>query len=513
MKFEDFSTPRFLIEQAEAEIRDDLEVIAKELDGAQKSDAGLVLQAKSLLQQMLNKARGILNKVHHDNHENGNIGPALTSINEDVTTYSMIHELEEEISQICIIVPNCDPIVGNLRAKISQLRVGIEGAFSREKAAGRAEAEKAGQEFMKSIDAALARLAEKIDGHAIQNYNNGDYTKSQINKMKTIEKNHQQLMALFDNLFRKKIKSGEVSQEEALKFANAAADGLVLDMSSLVNDPEGHGLIDSYVNPEYKKVYDVVIADLLVLMPAKTGGHAGPAEVALAALGNTSKQSDRKGDLVVDDVKYEVKGGSTPKNEAPTGGRLNGAKMSPGRHVHENFTKLLTKQHKNLLEQMQILFNKGEWKGKYLVSGLTASGIQNYERALNLTGYHKQQVIDLFHDLGSLLVLDYHDTVNSRVDQYYHDLLDSAISQSAQGIRISYEGIQKAITFVQHESYKKSDKFDRILLINKSSRSFAIISSGEDFVNKMNDGKVVVTNGLAINATDPQSATFHFTSK
>jgi hypothetical protein len=157
--------------------------------------------------------------------------------------------------------------------------------------------------------------------------------------------------------------------------------------------------------------------------------------------------------------------------------------------------------------------NKGEWKGKLLLSGITQSGTINYEKAMNLAGYNKQRAIDFFHDLGALLVTDYHATVNSRLDQYYHDLLDSAIQQSPEGIALDYQKLMQAITFIQHESYKKSNKFNHIILLNKISRTFTIIDSGEDFVNMIGDGRIRPTKGLSISTKDPQSASFSFTSK
>lgn len=513
MKFTDFSTPRFLLEQAEAEIKSDLDVIEKELETAQSSDRLLVAQAKNLLQTLINQARGVLNRAHHDAHENNEIGPVNQNINEDVGTYTLVHELENEIGQICITVPNCDPIVAALRNKVHKLRQTLEGAFDKQKAQGRAEAQQAALNFMQQIDSLLAILAQKIDGYVIPSYKNAGYKKTEINKMKTREKTQNSLVALFDSLFRKKIKSGEVTQDEALNFAKGAAEGYVLDMSSLVKNEERHGYVDEYVNPSYKKVYSAVIDDMLNTMPAKTGAIIGPGEIAMLALGNADTKAPGKGDLVVDGVMYEVKAGSYVKSEAPTGGRLNGSKIQTSKAAHADLEKLLKREHKLLWDKMNMLFSKGEWKGKYVISGITESGTKNYEKAMNLAGYNKQQAIDFLHDLGAILVIDYHDTVNRRVDQYYHDLIDSAVQQSPEGISLSYRGLIKAISFIQHESYKGTDKFNHILLLNKNNRTFTIIDSGEDFVNKINDGTVLLAKGLSINASDPQSATFHYTSK
>lgn len=513
MKFEDFSTPRFLLEQAENEIKSDLDVIEKELNSAQPSDANLVVQAKSLLQMLVNQAQGVLNRFHHDNHENGNLGPTPQKVTEDTSTYILIHELENQISQICITVPNCDPIVNTLRNSVHKLRSMIEGAFEAEKAAGRAEAQKAALDFMNQIDALLLKLAQKIDGFVVPHYKNAGYKKSDINKMKTREKTQNSLMSLFDSLFRKKIQTGDITQDQALTFAKGAAEGEVLDMRGLVNNEQRHGSIDAYVNPVYREVYSAVIKDMLNTMPAGTGAIIGPGEIALLALGNASTKAPGKGDMVIDGALYEVKAGGYQKGYAPTGGRLNGNKIQTSKAAHDSVLKMLKQNHKILWDKMNMLFDKGEWKGKYVISGITESGTKNYEKALNLANYSKQQTIEFLHDLGKQLVIDYDDTVSRRSDHFYHDLIDSAVTQTPEGIHLSYKGLMKAFSFIQHESYKNSDKFNHMLLLNKFARTFTIIDSGEDFVSKINDGTVLPAKGLSINASDPQSATFHYTSK
>lgn len=512
MRFTDFNESRLLLEAAQTGIENDLDVINKTLDKAEKTDAALVVKAKSVLQYFINQADKLLNKVHHDNHENNTeVGPA--PINENVAVNILTHELQDKIAEICRVMPDCDAYISNFYTAIDNFKDKVVAGFAQERAQGRADAEKAAVDFMNQIDGQLARLAKKVDGYSIPNYKNAGYTKKQISAFKTREKVQDGLMALFDNLFRKKIKTGELSQEEALAFAKAAADGDVIDMRELVQNKERHGKVDDYVNPSYKNVYSIVIDDLMNAMPAGTGGNVGPGEIAIAALGNPSEKAQGKGDLMIDNVHYEIKGGGFKKGEAGTGGRLNGDNIQNSKSVHQGLTRLLKNEHNTLYKAMQTLMNKGEWKGKLLLSGITQSGTINYEKAMNLAGYNKQRAIDFFHDLGALLVTDYHATVNSRLDQYYHDLLDSAIQQSPEGIALNYQKLMQAITFIQHESYKKSNKFNHIILLNKISRTFTIIDSGEDFVNMIGDGRIRPTKGLSISTKDPQSASFSFTSK
>jgi len=511
MKFTDFSTPRFLLEQAENQIETDLKVIEKELDTAAKTDASLVIKTKGLIQAMINKASSILNKVHHDKHESGNL--VSDPITEDVATYTLIEELNNKIQMICDEVPNCDPIVGAFRDTIAKLRVTVDGAFEKTKAEGRAAAEADAVKFMNAIDAQLARLAQKIDGFVIPNYKDAGFTKNEISKMKTREKTQNTLMDLFDTLFRRKIKTGELKQEEALEFARAAADGQVINMINLVRAEGGHGSIDDYVNPTHKGVYNIIINDLLNSMPAGTGGNVGPGELALAALGDPTEKAQEKGDLIIDGQGYEIKGGNYKKGTAPTGGRLNGTQIQPGKAAHAGVTRLLRKEHNKLWKVMNQLHRKGDLKGKSIVSGITKSGTDNYQRSLNAAGYSKNDSVQFLHDLIQELVSNYKEVRGSRTDQYYENLIDAAVNQTPEGVTLSYEGLMKAITFIQHESYKTTDGFDHIMLINKSTRTFTIISSGEDFVDKISSGTVLPAKGLSITATDPQTATFHWTTK
>ena len=512
MRFTDFNESRLLLEAAQTGIQNDLDIINKTLDKAEKTDAALVVKAKSVLQYFINQADKLLNKVHHDNHENNTeVGPA--PINENVAVNILTHELQDKIAEICRVMPDCDAYINNFYTAIDNFKDKVVEGFAQERAQGRAEAEKAAVDFMNQIDVQLGRLAVKVDGFTVPNYRNAGFTKKQIKAFQTREKVQTGLMGLFDNLFRKKIKTGELSQEEALAFAKAAADGDVIDMRQLVQNKERHGSVDDYVNPSYKNVYNIVIDDLMNAMPGSTGGATGPGEVALAALGNPSQKAENKGDLVIDGVLYELKGGGFIKGEAATGGRLNGDRILASDAAHAMVVQLLKKEHNNLYKAMQTLFNKGEWKGRLLISGITASGVVNYEKALNLAGYNKQQTIDFLHDLGAIFTVNYHDIVNSRLDQYYHDLLDSAITQTPEGIGLNYTKLIQAITFIQHESYKKTNKFNHIILLNKSTRTFTIIDSGEEFVEKIGNGQVKLAKGLPINANDPQKATFSFTSK
>jgi hypothetical protein len=501
MRFSDFKYK--LVESQEDQLAGDLKVIGKEIADAEKSDELLARKAKSLLQTLVNKAKAYLDKTQQQ------------PVAEDATTYSLIDELNSTIASICDTVPNCDPIVQSFREQIAKLRGTIEGAFEKEKAAGRAEAEKEAQDFMLAVDEQLARLAQKIDGHVVKNWQAPDVKMNaqDIKKEVTRQKSQDALMDLFDNLFRRKIKTGELKQGDALSFAKAAADGKVIDMTQLVAAPDGHGLIDDYVNPKYKAVYDVIIADLLNSMPAGTGGNVGPGELALAALGNPTEKAIDKGDLIIDKVAYEIKGGNFGvKGQTPTGGRLNSTKIKDGKSAYDAFEKTL-RAKKELWKALNELAASGDLKGKRLVSGFTQGGVTNYEMAFNKAGYRKPQAIEVLEELIKDIVMNYDEVMDSREDHSFHNLLDSAVTQEKQGITINFEQLKKAITFVQYHSYNLADGVEKIMLLNKGRRTFTIIDDGEDFINKIDSGHAVATKALSVTPTDPQTASFHWTSK
>mgnify|MGYP000197172752 CR=1 FL=1 len=521
MKFTDFSTPSFLIEAQVDQIKDDLSAINKEVDVAAKADPSLAIQVKGALQKLLNYTHKVLSTHRHQSHEEGTAGSHNTPmVMEDVQHLALINELEDQILQIRHTVPNPETIIAPLQSYLAKLRESTHKLAERSKDEGYQQAQKEQQDFMKAIDDQLKRLAEKIDGHVVRDWqspteNGKKMNKNEKAKEKTRAKVQSGLMDLFDSLFRNYIKSGKLTQDEALNFAKAAADGEVIDMRRLVNSKQGHGLIDDYVNPTHKKVYDVIIDKLLTAMPAGTGGNVGPGELALAALGNPTEKAIDKGDLIIDGVAYEIKGGNSNKAAgAQTGGRLNGTKIQGAKAAHAAILNLLKKEHKTLYTAMLRVFQRGDYvRGKTLIPGITESGTINWEKGLNEAGYSKNQTVNFFHDMLATIVSNYDEVTNSKTEQYYNRLLDAAIQQTEEGVGLDYRGLMKAITFIQHNSYKTTDKFDHIMLLNKGGRSFTIINDGQDFVNKIDAGTVIPTKGLSIVDNDPQTATFHWTSK
>lgn len=528
MKFKDFSTPEFLIEAEVNQIKDDLSAINKEVNVASKADPSLAIQVKGALQKIVNFTHNVLTRHRIKSHNDGTAGSAV--VNDIINSphmqvvsgvgskeLALINELEDQITQIRHTIPNPEAVITPIRATIAKLRASTHSLAERSKDEGYQAAQKEQQDFMKSIDKQLKRLAEKIDGHVVRDWQSPSLkmNKIQKDKEKTRAKVQTGLMDLFDSLFRNYIKLGKMTQEEALTFASAAADGLVIDMRKLVNSNQGHGLIDDYVNPAHKKVYNTVIDKLLNAMPAGTGGNVGPGELALAALGNPTEKATTKGDLIIDGVAYEIKGGNSNKKiGAQTGARLNGSKIQNGKSVHAGIVKLLKNEHNNLYKSMQRVFQRGEYvRGKNLIPGITDSGTINWEKGLNEAGYSKNQAISFFHDMIEVMVVNYDEVTGSKTDQYYNSLLDAAIQQTEEGVSLDYRGLMKAVTFIQHNSYKTSDKFDHIMLLNKGGRTFTIIKDGQDFVNKIDDGTVIPTQGLSIVDNSPQTATFQWTSK
>ena len=109
--------------------------------------------------------------------------------------------------------------------------------------------------------------------------------------------------------------------------------------------------------------------------------------------------------------------------------------------------------------------------------------------------------------------MNYKDVMNSREDHTYHNLLDRGVIQNKDGVTLEFESIKKAITFVQYTSYNLADGVEKILLLNKANRTFTIINNGQDFLDKIDSGHAIATKALSVTATDPQTASFHWTSK
>lgn len=500
-----------LFESKVDQINQNIEKIEKEIDVAAKTDSLLVNKVKSLVRQLTNHAHNVLNRVSQEQ-----------PVQEDASSDAELEALKAAVARlesVCEENPNVCPVIQPeidlITQQINKIADAVEGAFEKGRSEGRAEAEKDALDFMNSIDEQLARLAQKIDGHVVKDWQAPDIkmTKADIKKEQTRQNTQNALMDLFDNLFRRKIKTGELKQQDALTFAKAAADGKVIDMTKLVQAPDGHGRIDDYVNPKYKKVYDIIIRDLLNSMPAGTGGNVGPGELALAALGNPTEKAIEKGDLIIAGEAYEIKGGNFSKGQTSTGGRLNSTKIADGKGAFNNIQKTLKKDFPDIWKALNELASEGELKGKTLVSGFTFDGVKNYEKALNRAKFRKPQAINFFEELIKNIVMNYKEVMDARTDETYHDLLDKAVVQNKDGIEINFDSIKKAITYVQYLSYNLADGVEKIMLLNKANRTFTIINDAGDFMSKIDSGHAIAVKNLSVTATDPQTASFHWTSK
>lgn len=452
IKENDMKASEFMNE--EQSVQSDLQQIST----AVKADPNKAEYAKKFLSNLLDFTKNIVAKVKT---KPVNAAPANAAVNTMPSTQpvkeaaadiaslgvdNLIKELNLQIDEICKTVQNCDPIVSILRKKITELKKTVQGAFT----LGKAASEKETQKYFSDLEAALKPLVAKVSSNP---------------KISSAVKS--QLEGWFNNAV---LRDKRVTKEQMIAFLKEAAEGHIIDMKTLVTKPQGNIL--DYVNPKYKDIFMMFKNVIFDYKPGGSGANLGPAEVALTLLGNPAEKAD-VGDIRVDGVMYELKGGSQGK-----GGRLNGKEIlkptSGGAFIKDYFSKKL--------KTIQPMWanKKGKKVHKY---NWNATGIERLNQDLITAGYRTAQRNKILYDF--LLKLWQHIITNHEQINGFEDKIIEMIDPKLGAI-----DPKKAIpnaTKLLYQSYQLSDgqlvgkkKLMNILVINSESLNYKIIKQEKD---------------------------------
>lgn len=424
----------------------------QQISAAVKQDPQKANYAKSVLSKLLDFTKTVLTTAKTRQKSEKDASDVSAPVQENTTDIAslgvdaLVEELNQQIDEICKTIQNCDPIVSILRTKIIELKQTVQGAFTLGKASG----EKEVQKYFSDLEAVLKPLVAKVS----QNKKLADSIKSQLE-------------GWFNNAV---LRDKKISREDMIGFLREAGQGHIIDMKSLVNSSQGN--VMDYVNPRYKDIFLMFKNAIFDYKPGGTGANLGPAEVALTVLGNPAEKAE-VGDIKVDGVMYELKGGSGGK-----GGRLNGKEIlkptSGGAFIKDYFAKKIKNIEPTWTNEKNKKIHKYNWNTK---------GISKLNQDLIAAGYTKTQRNKMLYDF--LLKLWQHIITNSSQINDFGDKIADMID-TQEGIVNSRKAILNA-TKLLYQSYQLSDgqlvdgvKSMNIMVINSETLNYRIVRQESD---------------------------------
>ena len=303
----------------------------------------------------------------------------------------------------------------------------------------------------------------------------------------------------------KLLSEGKTTTKEIKNFLQACLDGRVINLLNMVKTNQG--LIDNYVNDEYKNDYENFVKEnIFSYSPGATSGAIGPGELALAMLGDPANKATSGGDLYIGDTLYEIKAG-----KGTSGGRMNSKQIvsaTAGMPVWEKGINQILRDAK-AEGKIEISDKKGKSQkiplklytgtthnktGKGYKPGsrynFNPSGIKGLnddilipyaeEAGKNTKKTAKDVTYQLFHDAFKALVGNW-DQIPNADKAIYNAVNDDGT--------VEYANMAKAYTSIAYKSYQAADEVEQILFIRTDTRHFSIIEGHDDFMSAIEFGK------------------------
>lgn len=293
------------------------------------------------------------------------------------------------------------------------------------------------------------------------------------------------------------LRDRKITQEDLSQFLNDAIDSHIIDMNAMVGTNEGN--IGRFItNPKHKEIFDVIKDDIFSYIPGGTGANIGPGEVALTMFGNPIRKGDI-GDLEIDGVMYEVKGGRTRGKESGYGGRLNGkAVLKPTsglRVINEYFKKKLPDVPAVAKSEKGKPISRFNWNPK---------GINNLNFVVGENIKRKDRKIafmqGLMYELWSTLITNHEEIKN--FDQKVLSIVEADGNiDPANAMRITTELLYESYALSDGEKVRGKPQFN-IIVLNAGTLNYQIIRKPQDI------SKVQIVGGIswtdANQSTSPQ---------
>lgn len=293
------------------------------------------------------------------------------------------------------------------------------------------------------------------------------------------------------------LRDRKFTQEDFKDFLNDALSGKVIDMSSLVKSDKGN--VNNFVtDPKHKLIFDIIKDDVFGYKPGGTGANMGPGEVALTMFGNPIRKGEI-GDLDIDGIMYEVKGGQTTGKESGYGGRMNGKqvqKPTSGFVLINNFFK------KYLPTVDPIAIGPTGKKGSRFNWNTKGLNALNDVMITNVKKKDKRSILlkELMFTLWSGLINN-RDEIKNFQERVYSMITDDGIVDIGKAIQTAAELLYESYALSDGQMIKGKPIFN-IIVLNAGNLNYQIIRSSKDI------SKVRIVGGISWNdanqSTSPQ---------
>jgi hypothetical protein len=377
----------------------------------------------------------------------------------------VIKELNNQIAQICNTVPDCDPIILNIKQQIKKLQIHFKQEYQR----GISDSEKATQKYFSDVASSIEPLIKKLGTN------------------KTIQSDvKEKLEGMFS---RAVLRNMQLSREDIVNFLQEAEKGHIINMTELVKHDEGN--IQDFVNKKYLKQFNLFKDALFGYVPGGTGANMGPGEVALSLLGNPTAKAE-VGDLRIGNSMYEIKGNKPNRG----GGRMNGKqvlKPTSGMKYIRDFFRGAFAQETVYKNAMGKTVSKYNWNDK----GIKQLNDDLYYLVPNAS--QRERVLKKFlFGLWSHMITNYQEIKN------FKEIIESSVSRGFIDPEMAKHNVIKLL----YESYRLSDgegknKELNILALNASTLNYKIIRNVNDFQNLRVKGGINWND--ANSSTSPQT--------
>jgi hypothetical protein len=372
------------------------------------------------------------------------------------------------------VVKKCDPIVKPFKDKINLLKIQVAKSVASAVQTGKDTRDVEIQTFFSGLEEQLRIQAAKAapDPRILK-----------------------EIVIRFKGSFSDAIlRDRKITQEDFKDFLNDAISGKVIDMSSLVKSDKGN--IGNFISDsKHKEIFEIIRDDVFGYIPGGTGANMGPGEVALTMFGNPIRKGEI-GDLDINGVMYEVKGGRTTGKESGYGGRLNGKQVQKPTSgfvlINNFFKKYLPTVDPVGLGKTGKKVSRFNWntKGLGVLNDVMSSAVKKKEKRELLL---KELMFTLWAGL-----------INNRDEiKNFQERVHSMVSTAGL---IDIENAIKVSTELLYESYAVSDgqvirgkPVFNIIILNAGTLNYQIIRSSKDI------SKVRIVGGISW--TDANSST------
>lgn len=333
------------------------------------------------------------------------------------------------------------------------------------------DTEKSTQKYFSDFESALSPLLEKVSSN------------------KRVQKDvRAQLESWFTKLV---LRDRKVSKEQVLAFLKEAADGHIIDMVRLVKTDKGN--VANYINPKYKSIFELFKDDVFQYKPGGSGANLGPGEVAFTLLGNPAEKAD-VGDIRVDGVMYEVKGGNNNM-----GGRMNSKQVKKPTSGWAWISAFFKKYAPEIEPTYKTEKNKQAMKYNWNARGIKRLNTDLLQAIP--TKAKRIRILKMFLDgLWKFMIMN-HEEIKD-MDAQIDDMIDHTTGTI---------DIQKAIKNIAHllyEAYRLSDGERvgkkapqmNILVLNTETLNYQIVRSAKDL------NKVDIKSGISWNDSNTSAS-------